>query len=75
MQRLSATAADLDALLPLLARRGPLRRGDRKSDIETALRIAREYKLKLILAARPRGADRGKIRGGRRAPCWSSRST
>jgi len=56
MQRLSATAADLDALLPLLRGEVPLIAvANRKSDIETALRIAREYKVKLILAGAAEG--------------------
>jgi len=51
IQPLSASAADLEALLPVLRGQLPLiARANRKSDIETALRIAREYKLKLILA-------------------------
>ncbi len=51
IQPLSASAADLEALQPVL--RGELALlvvANRRSDIETALRIAREYKLKLILA-------------------------
>jgi len=56
MQRLSAAAADLDALLPLLRGEVPLIAvANRKSDIETALRIAREYKVKLILAGAAEG--------------------
>src|SRR5256885_4807743 len=51
IQPLSASAADLEALLPVLRGQLPLiARANRKSDIETALRIAQEYKLKLILA-------------------------
>ena len=56
MQQLAAGAADLEALMPVL--RGQLRLvviANRRSDIETALRIAKEYKLRLILA----GAEEG----------------
>src|SRR2546427_13141187 len=54
IQPLSASAADLEALLPVLRGQLPLiARANRKSDIETALRIAQEYKLKLILAVVP----------------------
>lgn len=51
MQELAAPAADLEALLPVL--RGTLPvviYANRRSDIQTALRIGREYHLKLILA-------------------------
>lgn len=51
MQELAAPAADLEALLPAL--RGTLPvviNANRRSDIQTALRIGREYHLKLILA-------------------------
>jgi imidazolonepropionase-like amidohydrolase len=51
MQQLAAPAADLEALLPVLRGQLPLIVvANRRSDIETALRIAREYKLRLILA-------------------------
>jgi imidazolonepropionase-like amidohydrolase len=51
MQTLSASAADLEALLPVLHGRLPLIAfANRRSDIETALRLAREFKLRLILA-------------------------
>jgi len=51
MQQLAAPAADLEALLPVLRGQLPLIAfANRKSDIETALRIGREFKLKLILA-------------------------
>jgi len=56
IQPLSASAADLEALQPVL--RGELALlvvANRRSDIETALRIAREYKLKLILAGAAEG--------------------
>ena len=51
MQHLAAPAADLEALLPVLRGQLPLIAfANRKSDIATALRIGREFKLKLILA-------------------------
>src|SRR5882672_9248569 len=51
MQQLAAPAAELDALLPVLRGQLPLIvYANRVSDIRTALRIAREYKLKLILS-------------------------
>jgi imidazolonepropionase-like amidohydrolase len=51
MQPLSAGSADLEALLPVLHGRLPLIvLANRRSDIETALRLAREFKLHLILA-------------------------
>lgn len=51
MQSLSASAADLEALLPVLHGRLPLIvLANRRSDIETALRLAREFKLRLVLA-------------------------
>jgi imidazolonepropionase-like amidohydrolase len=51
MQPLSASAADLDALLPVLQGQLPLIAvANRRSDIETALRLAREFRLKLVLA-------------------------
>ena len=51
MQPLSASAADLEALLPVLHGRLPLIvLANRRSDIETALRLAREFKLRLVLA-------------------------
>jgi len=50
-EALAASAADLQALLPVLRGQLPLIAiANRRSDIETALRIAREYKLRLILA-------------------------
>jgi len=56
MQRLAAPAPDLEALLPVLRGELPLIAvANRKSDIETALRIAREYRLKLILAGAAEG--------------------
>lgn len=51
MQSLSASAADLEALLPVLHGQLPLIAiANRRSDIETALRLAREFKLRLVLA-------------------------
>ena len=56
MQELAASAADLEALLPVLRGQLPLIVfANRRSDIETALRIAREYKLRLILAGAAEG--------------------
>jgi imidazolonepropionase-like amidohydrolase len=56
MQALAASAADLEALLPVLRGQMPLIVvANRRSDIETALRIAREYKLRLILAGAAEG--------------------
>jgi len=56
MQELAASAADLEALLPVLRGQMPLIVvANRRSDIETALRIAREYKLRLILAGAAEG--------------------
>ena len=56
MQQLSAGAADLEALLPVLRGQLPLIAiANRRSDIETALRIGKEYKLKLILAGAAEG--------------------
>ncbi len=50
-EELAARSADLQALLPVLRGQLPLIAiANRRSDIETALRIAREYKLRLILA-------------------------
>jgi imidazolonepropionase-like amidohydrolase len=51
MQPLGARAADLEALLPVLHGQLPLVAiANRRSDIETALRLAREFKLHLVLA-------------------------
>jgi imidazolonepropionase-like amidohydrolase len=56
MQQLSASAADLEALLPVLRGQLPLIAvANRRSDIETALRIGREYKLRLILGGAAEG--------------------
>ncbi|HYT63651.1 MAG TPA: hypothetical protein VEL50_07105, partial [Gemmatimonadales bacterium] len=56
IQDLSASAADLEALQPVLRGELPLIVvANRRSDIATALRIAREYKLRLILAGAAEG--------------------
>jgi len=56
MRRLSASAADLEALLPVLhARVSLIAYANRRSDIETALRLAQEFKLKLILTGAAEG--------------------
>jgi len=50
-EELAARSADLQALLPVLRGQLPLIAiANRRSDIETALRIGREYRLRLILA-------------------------
>jgi imidazolonepropionase-like amidohydrolase len=56
MRQLSAAAADLEALLPVLHGTVPLIAvANRRSDMETALRLAREYQLKLVLAGAAEG--------------------
>jgi len=56
MQALAAPAADLDALLPMLRGQMPaIVVANRRSDIETALRLAREYHLKMILVGAAEG--------------------
>jgi imidazolonepropionase-like amidohydrolase len=56
IQPLAASAADLKALLPVLHGQLPLLVvANRRSDIETALRIAGEYKLRVILAGAAEG--------------------
>jgi imidazolonepropionase-like amidohydrolase len=51
MQALAAPAADLAALQPVLAGTLPLAvEADRKSDIEAALRLAADYRLRIIVA-------------------------
>src|SRR6266498_693003 len=58
IQDLSASAADLEALQPVLRGELPLIVvANRRSDIETALRIAKEYKLRLILAGVAEGCN------------------
>ena len=55
-QPLSASAADLEALQPVLRGEEPvIAVANRRSDIETALRIAREFGLRLILAGAAEG--------------------
>ncbi len=50
MQQLSAPVADLEALLPVLKGELPMViTANRRSDIENALRLAREYNLKLVI--------------------------
>ena len=50
MQPLSAPVADLEAMLPVLRGELPLVLGaNRRSDIENALRLAREYSLRLLI--------------------------
>ncbi|HVH68921.1 MAG TPA: amidohydrolase family protein [Gemmatimonadales bacterium] len=61
MQRLSASAEDLEALLPMLhGREAFIAVANRRSDIETALRLAKEFKLSLIVAG---GAEGWEIAG------------
>lgn len=56
MQPLSASAPDLEALLPVLHGRVALiAYANRRSDIETALRLAKEFRVKLILAGAAEG--------------------
>ena len=56
MQPLTASARDLEALLPMLHGRVPLiAYANRRSDIETALRLAKESKVQLILAGAAEG--------------------
>ncbi|MDP3909013.1 MAG: amidohydrolase family protein [Gemmatimonadales bacterium] len=56
IQPLSASAADLEALQPVLRGEVPLIAvANRQSDIATALRIAREFRLRLILAGAAEG--------------------
>jgi len=56
MRPLSASAQNLEALLPVLHGRVSLiASANRRSDIETALRLAKEFKVKLILAGAAEG--------------------
>ncbi len=56
IQSLSASGRDLEALLPVLHGRVALiAYANRRSDIETALRLAKEFKLRLILAGGAEG--------------------
>ena len=55
-EQLSASAADLQALLPVLRGQLPMiAYANRRSDIETAMRIAKEYKIRLILGGAAEG--------------------
>lgn len=56
MQDLAAPAADLEALLPVLRGELPVMiQANRRSDIENALRLAREYNLRLVLTGAAEG--------------------
>ena len=56
LRPLSAAAADLEALLPVLHGQELLiAYANRRSDIESALRLAREFKLKLVVAGAQEG--------------------
>src|SRR5437773_10836065 len=56
MRALSASSRDLEALLPVLHGQVSLiAYANRRSDIESALRLAKEFKLKLILAGAAEG--------------------
>src|SRR5947199_8635812 len=56
MQPCTAPARDLEALLPVLHAQEPLiAYANRRSDTATALRLAREFKLKLVLAGAQEG--------------------
>ncbi|HEU4570038.1 MAG TPA: amidohydrolase family protein [Gemmatimonadales bacterium] len=56
LRPLAASPADLDALLPVLQGRLPVVAvADKRRDIEDALRIAREFRLRLILAGGAEG--------------------
>ncbi|HXE82569.1 MAG TPA: amidohydrolase family protein [Gemmatimonadales bacterium] len=55
-EQLSASAADLQALLPVLRGQLPMiAYANRRSDIETAMRIAKEYKIRLIIGGAAEG--------------------
>ena len=57
----AASKADLEALLPVLAGKLPiLIEADRRGDIEAALKLARDYKLKLIIGG---GAEAWMVAG------------
>lgn len=56
LRPLSAPAADLEALGPVLRREVPLLvTANRRSDLENALRLAREFDLRLVLAGAKEG--------------------
>jgi imidazolonepropionase-like amidohydrolase len=60
MRSLSASAQDLEALLPVLhGRESLIAIANRQSDIETALRLAKEFKLRLILGGGAEGWEIG----------------
>jgi imidazolonepropionase-like amidohydrolase len=60
MRSLSASAQDLEALLPVLhGRESLIAIASRRSDIETALRLAKEFKLRLILGGGAEGWEIG----------------
>jgi len=68
IQPLSAPARDLEALLPVLHAQEPLiAYANRRSDIATALRLAREFKLKLVLAGAQEGWEVARNIAERRA--------
>jgi imidazolonepropionase-like amidohydrolase len=55
-EQLAASAADLQALLPVLRGQMPMiAYANRRSDIETAMRIAKEYKIRLIIGGAAEG--------------------
>lgn len=55
-EQLAASAADLQALLPVLRGQMPMIAvANRRSDIETAMRIAKEYKIRLIIGGAAEG--------------------
>lgn len=59
IQQLSAPAADLEALMPVLRGEMPvIALANRESDIASALRVAREFRLRLVVAG---GIDAWKI--------------
>jgi imidazolonepropionase-like amidohydrolase len=56
MQPLAASADDLEALLPVLRGRLPLFViANRRSDLENALKVAREFDLKIVIRGGPEG--------------------
>ncbi len=56
IEPLAASGADLAALLPVLHGQEPLiARANRRSDLETALRLAKEFNVKLILTGAAEG--------------------
>ena len=60
-RQFAASRLDLEALAPVLDGREPLLiDADRASDIESALKLARDYNIKLIITGGGRGVDRGR---------------